>query len=259
MVTVIQQLLDASLSELTTKAYQKSITMFHQFSHSELHLTCWFPATTTAIVSFIAFYFQKGYAPSSITSVISAISYVHKMHNLADPTATFVVHKLLHGATKLRTSFDQRTPITKSILHQLVHSTPHISDYYYHNVLTAAMYSLAFHAFLRIGEIAVTSTAQQGQVLQVSQLTVTSSGCNVVFLCIQALRRPTSDFSYSSPYRITMLSSSGYARLFGSQRPVSRPSFYFSRRSSSYQIVLRYSVEKISHLGWPIPFMLQGS
>ena len=149
MVTVIQQLLDASLSDLTTKAYQKSITMFHQFSHSELHLTRWFPATTTAIVSYIAFCFQKGYAPSSVTSVISAISYVHKMHNLAVPTATFVVRKFLHGATKLRTSFDQRTPVTKLILHQLVHSTPHISDCYYHNVLTAAMYLLAFHAFLR--------------------------------------------------------------------------------------------------------------
>ena len=102
------------------------------------------------------------------------------MHNLADPTAIFVVRKLLHGAKKLRTSFDQRTPVTKSILHQLVHSTPHISDCYYHNVLTAGMYLLAFHAFLRIGEIAVTSTAQRGQVLQVSQLTVTSSGCTVV-------------------------------------------------------------------------------
>ena len=83
------------------------------------------------------------------------------MHNLADPTATFVVRKLLHGVTKLRTSIDQRTPVTKSILHQLVHSRPHISDCYYHNVLTAAMYLLAFHAFLHIGEIAVTSTAQE--------------------------------------------------------------------------------------------------
>jgi len=159
--------------------YQKSTTMFHQFSHSEFHLTHWFPATTTASVSFIAFCFQKGYAPSSITNVISAISYLHKMHKLADPTAIVVVCKRLHGANKLRTSFDQRTPVTVSILHKLVHSTPYISDCYYHNVLTAAMYFLAFHAFLRIGEIAVTSMAQRGQVLQVSQLTVTSSGCTV--------------------------------------------------------------------------------
>lgn len=176
MVTVIQHLLDASLSDLTTQAYQKSVTMFHQFCQSELHLTHWFPAKTPAIISFIAFCFQKGYAPSSITSVISAISYVHKMHTFADPAATFVVRKLLHGAAKLRSSGDQRAPVTKSVLHKLVCSTPHISCCYYNNILTSAMYLLAFHAFLRIGEIAVTSTAKIGQVLQVSQLAVATNG-----------------------------------------------------------------------------------
>lgn len=155
--------------------------MFKQFCQSELHITYWFPAKTPAVVSFIAFCFQKGYASSSITSALSAISYIHKMHNLEDPSAAFVVRKLLHGAAKLRPSNDQRAPVTKSILHQLVLSSPHVSICYYNNVLTAAMYLLAFHAFLRIGEIAVTKASQSNSVLQLNQLSVNTEECTVVF------------------------------------------------------------------------------
>lgn len=155
--------------------------MFKQFCQSELHLTCWFPSNTQAVVSFVAFCFRKGYASSSITSALSAVSYIHKMHSLSDPTATFVVRKLLHGAAKLRPSYDQRAPVTKAVLHNLVRSSPHISICYYNDVLTTAMYLLAFHAFLRIGEIAVTSAAQSIRVLQMSQLSITKEQCTIVF------------------------------------------------------------------------------
>ena len=104
LATVTQQLLDGALSNLSTRAYKKNVERFQQFCKSELHITCWFPAKTPAVVSFIAFGFQKGYASSSITSALSAISYIHKMHNLDDQTATFVVRKLLQGAAKLRPS-----------------------------------------------------------------------------------------------------------------------------------------------------------
>ena len=156
LAAVTQQLLDGSISPLTTNAYKKNIAMFQQFCESELRHTHWFPSKMSAVVSFIAFCFKKGYASSSITSALSAVSYIHKMHNLSDPTATFLVQKLLHGATKLRPSCDQRAPVTKVILHDLVRSAQHISICYYNNVLTSAMYLLAFHAFLRIGEIAAT-------------------------------------------------------------------------------------------------------
>jgi len=164
--------------------------MFHKFFQSELHLRLWFPAKTKTVISFIAYCFQKGYATSSITSVLSALSFVHKMHGQEDPTATFMVRKLLQGAAKLRPSGDQRAPVTKAILHQLVRSTPHISHCYYNSILTSAMYLLAFHAFLRIGEIAVTSTAKSNNVLQVSQLAITSSGCTVVFYAYKHYQGP---------------------------------------------------------------------
>ena len=155
--------------------------MFQQFCKLELSVNNWFPSKTSAVVSFIAFCFKKGYAASSITSSLSAISYIHKMKNLEDPTASFVVRKLLHGAAKLRPSHDQRAPVTKAILHQLVLSSPQVSSCYYNTVLTAAMYLLAFHAFLRIGEIAVTTGTQASKVLQLNQFSITNTDCTVVF------------------------------------------------------------------------------
>ena len=104
---------------------------------------------------------------------------VHKRHDLDDPAVTFVVRKLLHGAARLKPSGDQWAPVTQSVLYQLVHSTPKISLCYY-NILTSAMYLLAFHAFLLIREIAVTSIARISNVLQVNQVAVTSSA---VWLC----------------------------------------------------------------------------
>ena len=92
------------------------------------------------------------------------------MRNFIDPAASFVVRKLLHGTKNLRSAVDQHAPITKVVFHQLVRSAHHVSSGYYNSILMSAMCLLAFHAFLRIGEIAVASTAHCDTVVQVSQL-----------------------------------------------------------------------------------------
>ena len=112
MAAVTETLLDHALSDSSNKSYQKSIDKFSEFCVRELHLTSYFPATTPSVVSFVAHLFQLGYAPSSITTTLSAISYIHKIHEVADPTAAFVIKKLLQGAAKLRPSIDSRDTIT---------------------------------------------------------------------------------------------------------------------------------------------------
>ena len=96
-------------------------------------MTNYLPAETPSVVSFVAHLFQLGYAPSSIATTLSAISYIHKIHEVADPTAAFVIRKLLQGAAKLRPSVDSRTPITQYIFYLLVRSAPNVIDCYYHN------------------------------------------------------------------------------------------------------------------------------
>ena len=51
----------------------------------------YFPAQAHSVVSFVAHLFQLGYAPFSITSTLSAISYIHKVHEVADHIAAMGV------------------------------------------------------------------------------------------------------------------------------------------------------------------------
>ena len=151
------------------------------FCTSQLHLPTCFPAEVSAVASFIASLFQSGYASASIATNLSAISYFHKIDGFVDPTAAFIIKKLLHGASKLRPSLDCRAPVTKTILHSLVRSATHTTDCCYNNTLICSMYLLAFHAFLRIGEMVAGSAKKSHTVLQVDQVTVNQSECVVVF------------------------------------------------------------------------------
>ena len=147
---------------------------------------------TPSVVSFVAHLFQLGCAPFSITSTLSAILYIHKFHEVADPTAAFVIRKLLQGATKLRPSVDSRAPITTYILYLLVRSAPNVTDCCYHNMLISAMYLFIFHAFLRIGEIVVSSENQKTTVLHVHQVTISLTECIVVFYTYKHYNGPVS-------------------------------------------------------------------
>lgn len=113
-----------------------------------------FPADLAAVVSFIANLFSEQLAPSTITSIVSAISYVHKACNQPDPTSTFVVRKMLQGASKLSSVPDTRLPITKDVLMKFYNSCEYTCSSFYDKVLFRTMFVTAFHGFLRIGEIA---------------------------------------------------------------------------------------------------------
>ena len=182
--------MDNALSGVSKKTYQRNYDRFHDFCRSDLNLSKCFPATIQAVVSFLAYLFQSGYASASITSALSAISYIHKMHDVADPTAAFVIKKLLQGASKLRPSIDFRAPVTKPILYSLVSSAPNVTECYYHNLLISSMYLFAFHAFLRIGEIAVSSVNKMHSVLQVHQVTVNQNDCIIVFYSYKHYQGP---------------------------------------------------------------------
>ena len=75
-----------------------------------------------------------------------------------DPTATFLVQTLLSACHKLSKQFDLRMPIDKPMLSRLLGALEFTVPGKYHRALYKAMVCLAFHAFLRIGEMAVQSS-----------------------------------------------------------------------------------------------------
>jgi hypothetical protein len=108
-------------------------------------------------------------APSSISSHVSAIGYVHKVLDIPDPTNSFLAKKLLKGCHSLSKKQDSRLPITVHILCRLVQALEHTEATFTDRILLKAFFLLAFQAFLRIGELA-TKNNNHEKVLQRSDV-----------------------------------------------------------------------------------------
>ena len=118
------------------------------------------PLQPAIIVLFVSHLYSHNYASSTVTSYLSAIGYAHKLAGVNDPTETAIIHQILKGYRKLAPVRDVRLPITLPILRQLVTSFQHTTESAYQFKMFSAMCSIAFFAFLRIGEITVNGSDQ---------------------------------------------------------------------------------------------------
>lgn len=114
-----------------------------------------FPLTVDHLAVYISHLYDSGYAASTITSFVSAISFVHKLLQVSDPSQSFVIKKILNGCRKVRSTQDSRLPISPHILAKLVHASRYTVSSLFSRLCFQAMCTLAFHAMLRIGEMTV--------------------------------------------------------------------------------------------------------
>ena len=96
---------------------------------------------------------ESRYAPASITSFVSAISFVHKLLGVEDTCEMFCIKKLLQASRRLAGSQDGRLPITKTILSSILQATESVFSCLFTRCRFIAMCTLAFHALLRPGEM----------------------------------------------------------------------------------------------------------
>lgn len=147
-----QSLLFASIAEGTRQAYQRTWKLFIDF-HKLNGMTFVFPSAQTVLMRFIAFMHDRGYAPSSIISAVSAITFVHKVMGVRDPSDAVLIRKMLQGCKKLSSNTDMRLPITVHILEKVVQASQMVIGSLYARLRFQAMCTLAFHALLRVGEM----------------------------------------------------------------------------------------------------------
>ena len=143
----------SSLAEPTVKHYNKILLEFHEFIQLLGPQYGSFPANPAHVILFIAYLFDKGLSPSTITSKLSAISYVHKLHNLSDPCSHFIVQKAIVGARKIAPSVDSRLPVTLQMLEMFVKYCYLVTPSHYYRALLKAMVTVGFYALLRPGEM----------------------------------------------------------------------------------------------------------
>ena len=158
----------ASLTSSTYKAYQRHWQSLLDF-HKELGMNLTYPVHSSTIALFIAHLYQKGLKPNTVRSYLSAISFIHKLKNLVDPTASFLVSKTLQGFVNSDISPCLKLqPITKSILHQLLDNVTFCTTCSYTRKLISALFLITYYACLRVGEAVCTKNASH--TLHISQI-----------------------------------------------------------------------------------------
>ena len=149
-----KELLASALAPGTQAAYKRSWCMFGKFCNTH-GLPDTVPISVSVLALFIPHLHRAGYSPATVSSHISAIGYIHKLQGGSDPATTFLVQKLLSACHKLSKQFSLRMPIDQPMLSKLLGALEFTVPGKHHRALYKAMFCLAFHALLRIGEMTV--------------------------------------------------------------------------------------------------------
>ena len=144
------------------------------------------------IVLFVAYLSAKKLAPSFFSTYISALSYVHKIGTLSDPTKTFLVQKT--SQCRLCSKPGKWLSITRSILHKLVLALSHTITPAYHILLFQTMFLVAFYGFCRqVDELTMETPERRHSVLQFQSLSFLKSRSEV-----QAAKLVISDYKHNT-------------------------------------------------------------
>ena len=117
------------------------------------------------VALFVAYLHKKNLAYRTIVSTLSAISYIHRCHDLPEPNDNLLVKNSLRGIQNLGTVPDARMPVSLDLLDKLCASVQHVCTSPWTQIFFQSMYLLAFFAFIRVGEM----TLSHGRIQNVLQ------------------------------------------------------------------------------------------
>ena len=130
-------LLQQSIADSTTGNYQRSWRKLHQFCKEELGKDAPIPVDVDTAALFLSDLHRQGYAVSTISTHMAALSYIHKLNNWPDPSASFLMKSRMNSA--------------------------------YDKAMYHALFLLQFHSCARIGELVI-SGQNTRNVLQLDQV-----------------------------------------------------------------------------------------
>ena len=162
----------SSLQPSSIPTYRRAWRLFYHFLNAIFHsVSKAFPIAPHTLALFIAYMYDKEYAPSTVSSYVSALGYSHKFLGHPDPTKAFFIIQILKGYGKIGSRLDSRLPITLSVFNRIIESSAKLAISRYQRCQFQAMCLTAFFAFLRVGEITYNSCKDAGVPLQVNHLT----------------------------------------------------------------------------------------
>ena len=95
---------------------------------------------------------RRGFGESHARTTLAAIAWFHKIENLRDTTKSFIVTRLLYAIRKGKVLARGKQPITRDLLYKIL-DLPASTQDKYQRIMLRAVFLLAYHACLRIGEL----------------------------------------------------------------------------------------------------------
>ena len=175
-------LIAASLAPATRQVYRRGFLKFTKFAETLGKHSPLFPISVSTVLLFIAFLHLQGLAASSIQTYVSALSFFNRLLGHANIMQSFVVQKAIAGAQRSNPPKPVRLPIHTALLHKMLDYVTNSKGELYDITLFRAMFLLAFHAFLRIGEITVRNSAQTEYILRLQDCRFQSAGFEITLL-----------------------------------------------------------------------------
>lgn len=133
------------------------LLIYSSFFTSHSYITC---ITTCCLSFYIACLHTNDFKYTILRTHISTISFFHKLHALPDPTNSLAVQESLIGHRNIMSNTEptKLLPITKPLLHQLLHMIPFAISLPYYRILYKSLLLLADYLCLRAGEIVLSNT-----------------------------------------------------------------------------------------------------
>lgn len=145
------RIFQSSMASNSWRVYKFAFNRFSNF-RVEYKLEPIWPVPVDHLIKYISYLSLAGFSVSTITTYISAVSYVHKIRHITDTTKCFILTKMMEGLKREGNSSDLRSPITISLLGRLVSVLSNVCSSDYEASMFSAAFTLAFFGLLRVGE-----------------------------------------------------------------------------------------------------------
>ncbi len=156
--------MDSSLADNSKRIYGRAWQAFQQFHKATFGTTGELPLSPNQVAMFVAYMDRAGHTPTMVRTYVSALSHAHRMADMSDPITKFWVNKVVDAAGSQARTSAPRKPITLRILHKLV-AAARWERTEYKTSLMRSIFSMAFHACARIGEMVCSNGQPQHTIL----------------------------------------------------------------------------------------------
>ncbi len=164
----VNTMMGKSLAANSKRTYDRAWKTFQTFHQATFGRPGNLPVTPNVMAMFVAYMDKSGHACMTERTYASALSHAHKIVDVEDPKTKFWVRKVMDAAGSQAKATPTRRTITMEILGMIIKAAQ-LAMRWYDAYLMRAIFSLAFHACARIGEM-VSSNGQPQHAVQAQKV-----------------------------------------------------------------------------------------